>query len=232
MSYINIILITLLLMIISVIIVYNVILIFRKNNKPAQPDLLIEEDINKSDDNKAKEILSQLYSRNQHYQSVHTTYVSIFFTIFAIIIAIYNTLLQIQYDKTLFYTIASSSFVVFIFINFIIVDAYIQIYNSDKYIRILEKKLNMYITNILEYGHYKSLGNNTNTLEIINLIIFLCIYFITLFGLIKSTNTIQDAYIIFIGFTLVYCIYWAITSKKIYKINNNNVDALENDNKN
>ena len=39
-------------------------------------------------------------------------------------------------------------------------------------------------------------------------------------------------YIIFIIFTLIYFVYWAITSKKIYKINNNSVDTLENDNKN
>lgn len=231
MSYINLILLTLLLIIIFVIIVYNVILIFKKGNKQTQPNLLTSEDIDNVDDSRAKEILFQLYNRNQHYHSIHTKYVSIFFAILAIIIALYNTLLYKQYDKNLVYTIASSSFIFFVFIYIVIEDAYIKIYNSNKYILLLEKKLTLPITDIIKCGYYKSLGDNTKTLEIINLIIFLCIYFITLFGLIKSSAP-QDSYIIFIIFTLIYFVYWAITSKKIYKINNNSVDTLENDNKN
>lgn len=200
----------------------------KKQKKREKPILIRESDINCFSNDNAKTLLLQLYSSNRHYQSVHTTYIAIFVAITSIIIVLYQTFID---DKNnILYTIASSALMFFIFIYIIIINAYIKIYNSYKFIHLLENNLDIPVTKILNYGYYKSLGNSLHTINILNIIIFFFIYFIVLFGVVKSTLTDNEQIYITIGYTIIYIIFGIIIYKKIQTKNNDTVEIKDNTN--
>lgn len=198
----------------------------KKQKKHEKPIFIYESDVNSFSNDNAYAILQQLYSSNRHYQSVHTTYIAIFIAITSIIIILYQTFID---DKNnILYTIASSAFMFFIFIYIIIINAYIKIYNSHKFIQLLEKNLDIPVTKILDYGYYKILGNNLHTINILNIIIFFFIYFIVLFGIVKSALTYSERIYITIGYTIIYFIFGIIIYKKIQTKNNDTVEIKDN----
>lgn len=223
MPYINLILLILLIILVVYIgIILFYIIIKREAKKQEQPNLFTNEYIYNMDNGKAKDILVQLYSSYQHNYSVYNACIAVCLAVITSIIVFYNNYTENNYNRELLYLITNISLILLLFLYIIVINTYIKIYNSNKFIKMFENKLDFPITNIIECGHYKTLGDNIKALYVLNIIIIVIIFIVPIAGMISLIDNIKEKITITILYIICFVIFKIIISTKTHKIKINN----------